>query len=100
LKTQDEIMYALWKSKKYKWTQREIAELFGCDIATVCRRIEPERWKRWEIVISAEQLRDLYSKLKSIQRVADTLWCSYGVVHKRLHKYKIPVNPVGRIKHH
>jgi hypothetical protein len=92
MRTPDEVMYALWKSKKYSWTQREIAELFDVTVSTVCRRIEPERWRRWEIVMTPHELRELYERLGSIRRVADALWCSVGTIHKKMVEYGIPRN--------
>lgn len=85
-----EVMYKLWK--KHNWTQRQIADLFGCNVATICRKIEPERWTRWQIVISKNKLKKLYEDLGSIKKVADALWCSTGTVYKYLKQYEIPIN--------
>ena len=98
MRTTSEVMYILWKSKKYKWSQAEIAKLFGCDVSTVCRKIEPERWRRWEVVMSPRQLRSLYKKLGSIQAVADSLWCGYETVRKKIHEYGIPIKQQGKPK--
>ena len=84
----DDIMWILYF--KRGWSQRKIADLFGCNVATVCRHIEKQRWERWEIVMSPHQLRKLYEKLGSIRKVADALWCSVGTVHKRMVEYGIP----------
>jgi len=96
MKTSDEVMYALWKSKQYGWTQTQIAELFGCDVATICRHIEPQRWQKWEIVMSPLKLKKLYEELGSVRKVADALWCSYATIRRRLHKYKIPIKKRGK----
>lgn len=96
VRTQDEIMYRLWKSKKYGWTQTQIAELFGCDVATICRRINPERWKRWEIVMSPQKLKELYEELGSVEKVADALWCGSTTIRRKLKRYSIPVRRRGK----
>jgi hypothetical protein len=96
MRTADEVMYILWKRRK--WTQKQIADLFGCDIATVCRRVEPERWKHWEVVISPQKLKGVYEELQSIQKVADSLLCGKETVRRKLHMYNIRVAPRGRQK--
>jgi predicted transcriptional regulator len=98
MRTQDEIMYALLRSKKYKWTLKEIAELFGCDVATVRRHIDKERWEKWEIVISPKKLQEIYNKLGTVRKVADALMCSTGVIVKKMDHYGIKRNPCGRRK--
>lgn len=92
MRTTDEVMYILWKHKKYKLSMKEISDLFGCDVSTVCRKVEPERWKRWEIVISPQKLKVLYEELGSIPKVAERLWCSYTTVWRRLKLYGITIN--------
>lgn len=96
MRTAEEVMYLLWKSPQYKWTQKQIADLFNCDVATVCRKIEPERWKRWEIVISSEKLRMIYNESGSIRATAEKLWCAESTVRSKLHKFGIPVRRQGK----
>lgn len=96
MRTEAEVMYILSRSKKYNWTYKEIAQLFGCNISTVCRHIEPERWARWEIVLSARKLRSLYKKLRSIKKVAAACMCGEETIRRKLHEYKIPVRSQGK----
>lgn len=96
MRTQDEIMYALWRSKKYGWTLKQIAELLGCDVATVRRHIDKERSEKGEIVVSPKVLRETYAREGTIQKTADRLFCSAGVVVKYMKHYGIERNVRGR----
>jgi DNA invertase Pin-like site-specific DNA recombinase len=96
MKTQDEVMYALHKSQKYGFTLKEIAYLFGCDVATVRRHIDKIRWEKWEIVISPKKLQEVYDQQGSVRKTADTLMCSVGTVCKNLKKYNIKRHNRGR----
>jgi uncharacterized protein YjcR len=101
MRTQDEIMYTLWRSKSYQFTLKQIANLMGCDVATVRRHIDKERWEKWEYVISKEKLQAAYDQNGTIRKTADALMVSVGTVCKNMKRYGIKphVHKIKKCEH-
>jgi len=102
-------MYILHRRRQ--WGQKDIANLFGCDISTVCRHIQQSAVNRGEVVTGMYMLqpdgstavltgRELFRELylgqnMGVNGIADALLCSAGTAWNRLRQYKIPPKPRG-----
>jgi hypothetical protein len=109
MRSVSDVMYILHRRRR--WGQKDIADLYDCDISTVCRHIQQSAANRGEVItgmlmlrpdgstgvlMGAELFRELYLERGiGINGIADALLCSYGTARNRLLRYNVPLRSAG-----